>query len=168
MQFLEGMIPVWFPALKHLKPEIERAHRIYSGGSPKEGDRLWPFIFCCLRFSIQQAILQEARKQPPTVGNQVLRFTADFSDYTAKHRNGKWLLHVKRAPRLSCYTLPLLRLKLDTPLTSFPHRRTWSSFWITALLRVAPVMLQRTSRWLSSLHRRRRLLWTINPKSGDI
>lgn len=39
VQFLECMIPVWFPALKHLKPEIERAHRIYSGGPPHEGER---------------------------------------------------------------------------------------------------------------------------------
>lgn len=37
--FLELMIPVWFPALKHLKPEIERTHRIYSGGPSHEGEQ---------------------------------------------------------------------------------------------------------------------------------
>lgn len=86
VQFLERMIPVWFPALKHLKPEIERAHRINSRGSLKEGDRPRAFIFCCLRFSMRQSILREARKHPPSVGNRVRRFTADFSDYTAKRR----------------------------------------------------------------------------------
>ena len=84
VQFLERMIPEWFPTLKHLKPEIERAHRINSRGLPKEGDRPQAFIFCCLRFSIQQSILREARKHPLSVGNRVLWFAADYSDYTAK------------------------------------------------------------------------------------
>ncbi|KAK5876395.1 hypothetical protein CesoFtcFv8_025753 [Champsocephalus esox] len=30
VQFLERMITTWFPALKQLKPEIERAHRIFA------------------------------------------------------------------------------------------------------------------------------------------
>lgn len=85
VQYLERMIPVWFPALKHQKPEIERAHRINSGGPSKEG-RPRAFIFCCLRFSMRQSILREARKHPPSVGNRELRFAADFSDYTAKRR----------------------------------------------------------------------------------
>ncbi|KAF3835646.1 hypothetical protein F7725_028204 [Dissostichus mawsoni] len=85
-QFLERMIPTWFPALKQLKPEIERAHRIFRGGPPTEGERPRAFIFCCLRFSTRQAILREARKHPPSIGNRALRFAADFSDYTAKRR----------------------------------------------------------------------------------
>ncbi|KAF3844248.1 hypothetical protein F7725_013589 [Dissostichus mawsoni] len=84
VQFLEHMIPTWFPALKQLKPEIERAHRIFCGGPPTEGERPRAFIFCCLRFSTRQAILREARKHPPSIGNRALRFAADFSDYTAK------------------------------------------------------------------------------------
>ncbi|KAK5930188.1 hypothetical protein CgunFtcFv8_026448 [Champsocephalus gunnari] len=47
VQFLECMIPTWFPALKQLKPEIERAHRIFCGGPPTEGERPRAFIFCC-------------------------------------------------------------------------------------------------------------------------
>lgn len=38
VQFPEKKVPVWFPTVKHLKPEIERAHRINSQSSPKEGD----------------------------------------------------------------------------------------------------------------------------------
>ncbi|KAI4799947.1 hypothetical protein KUCAC02_016485 [Chaenocephalus aceratus] len=86
VQFLERMIPTWSPALKQLKPEIERAHRIFRGGPPTEGERPRAFIFCCLRFSTCQAILREARKHPPSIGNRALRFAADFSDYTAKRR----------------------------------------------------------------------------------
>lgn len=86
VQFLERMIPVWFPALKHPQPEIERAHRIFRGGPPREGERPRAFIFCCLHFSTRQAILREVRKHPPSVGNNALRFAADFSDYTARRR----------------------------------------------------------------------------------
>ncbi|KAL7377469.1 hypothetical protein ABVT39_000143 [Epinephelus coioides] len=80
------MIPVWFPTLKDLQPEIECAHRIFRGGPRRDGERPQAFIFCCLRFSTRQAILREARKHPPSVGNNALRFAADFSDYTARHR----------------------------------------------------------------------------------
>ncbi|KAK1880797.1 Coiled-coil domain containing protein 88B [Dissostichus eleginoides] len=42
-----------------LKPEIERAHRIFRGSPPTEGERPRAFIFCCLRFSTRQAILHQ-------------------------------------------------------------------------------------------------------------
>lgn len=86
VQYLQRMLPVWFPTLKHPQPEIERAHRIFRGAPPKEGERPRAFIFCCLRFPTRQAILREARKHPPSVGNRLLRFAADFSDYTARRR----------------------------------------------------------------------------------
>ena len=50
VQFLERMILLWFPTVKHLKSEIECVHRINSRSSPKEGDRQQAFIFCCLCF----------------------------------------------------------------------------------------------------------------------
>ncbi|KAK1906791.1 LINE-1 type transposase domain containing protein 1 [Dissostichus eleginoides] len=74
VQFLERMIPTWFPALKQLKPEIERAHRIFRGGPPTEGERPRAFIFCCLRFSTRQAILREARKHPLQSATEIFRF----------------------------------------------------------------------------------------------
>ncbi|KAJ8258008.1 hypothetical protein GJAV_G00192110 [Gymnothorax javanicus] len=84
IQYLERMIPIWFPSVT--QPEVERAHRISRGGPPSEGERHRPFIFCCLRFSTRQAILREARKHSPSINNRVLRFAADFSDFTAKRR----------------------------------------------------------------------------------
>ncbi|KAI4820840.1 hypothetical protein KUCAC02_028807 [Chaenocephalus aceratus] len=86
VQFLERMISTWFPALKQLQPEIERAHRISRGGPPTEGERPRAFIFCCLRFSTRQSLLREARKHPPSIGNRALLFAVDFSEYTAKCR----------------------------------------------------------------------------------
>lgn len=125
VQFLERMIPAWFPALKHLKPEIERAHRIYSGGYPREGERPRAFIFCCLRFSMRQAILREARKHPPTVGNRELRFAADFSDYTAKRRRAfSRAMAVARERGTEAFLLYPATLKIktghDTRLFSSP------------------------------------------------
>ncbi|KAM3849962.1 CBP80/20-dependent translation initiation factor-like [Diretmus argenteus] len=68
--------------------DIERFLPHLHSEPPKEGERPRVFIFCCLRFPTRQDTICEARKHPPSVDNRVLRFTADFSNYTAKHGRG--------------------------------------------------------------------------------
>ncbi|KAK5906635.1 hypothetical protein CesoFtcFv8_004563 [Champsocephalus esox] len=102
VQFLECMIPTWFPALKQLKPEIERAHRIFCGGPPY-GGRTTPGFYLLL--STRQAILREWRGNTPLQSATELStslLTSGIIQLNAEeHSHGLWLWHGKRELMLS-------------------------------------------------------------------
>lgn len=83
-KYLEKSLREWFPSLDAGKVEVMRAHRIYDGRMTR--DKLRTLIFNVLRYPTRQAILQAARRSPPTVDNKRLRFYADYSSHTMTRR----------------------------------------------------------------------------------
>ncbi|GAA6103507.1 uncharacterized protein LOC122133667 [Tachysurus ichikawai] len=53
--YLQAQLPIWIPALRNGRFEIERAHRIYTSDSKRKGPRT--LIFELLRFQDRNAIL---------------------------------------------------------------------------------------------------------------
>lgn len=64
-KYLEKSLREWFPSLDAGKVEVMRAHRIYDGRMTRDKPRT--LIFNVLRYPTRQAVLQTARRSPPTV-----------------------------------------------------------------------------------------------------
>lgn len=84
LSYLLRIFPTWFPELATNLPEFTRAHRVgrprSAGASPRH------MIFNCLRLTDRDRILGLARKTSVVVDGHTIRFTADYSDFTARLR----------------------------------------------------------------------------------
>lgn len=88
VQYLTHSLTTWFPKLADdgIGIEIMRAHRIYRNATEESDTAPRTLIFNVLRFTSRQAILRAARGVELKVGERVVRFTADYSNYTVKRR----------------------------------------------------------------------------------
>lgn len=113
LSYLKENIPLWFPIFVSVPPELMRAHRL--GRSPVNGktQRSRPLIIRCLRYTDRDALLNEARKNPPEVDNIQLRFTADYSDTTTKRRKPCYkIMHEARIRGFQAFLLYPSTIKL--------------------------------------------------------
>lgn len=85
--FLQTNLPKWFPSMKGRLIEVDRAHRVYGGGT-QNAERPRSLIFRLLRWRDRDAILTAAKKRGPPVryGNSNLLFFADYSASTTAKR----------------------------------------------------------------------------------
>uniref|UniRef100_A0A672GF89 L1 transposable element RRM domain-containing protein n=1 Tax=Salarias fasciatus TaxID=181472 RepID=A0A672GF89_SALFA len=85
LQYITAQLPLWFPILKEMPPEIMKAHRI---GPPRSNATAKPrvMIFMCLRYTDRARILKAARDSPLVVGEKEVRFSADYSVATRIRR----------------------------------------------------------------------------------
>uniref|UniRef100_A0A6Q2ZP90 L1 transposable element RRM domain-containing protein n=1 Tax=Esox lucius TaxID=8010 RepID=A0A6Q2ZP90_ESOLU len=81
--YITGSLPVWFPSLSDVKPEIMRAHRI---GPPNNSGRPRTVIMKMLRYTDRDSILRAFRKSPIKVDGKDVRFAADYSAFTMNRR----------------------------------------------------------------------------------
>ncbi|MGH0152056.1 UNVERIFIED_CONTAM: hypothetical protein FKN15_034953 [Acipenser sinensis] len=113
--FLQQNLPRWIPALKDCVIEIERAHRIFA---IKDSDQRRPrtLIFCLLRYTDRQKILQGARKLGAEMkhGPATLLIFPDYSNDTAQKRRAfapvRKAMHAKG---LQAFLIYLAALKIN-------------------------------------------------------
>ena len=114
LAYLTENIPLWFPALAPAPPELMRVHRLGRPPASGKTQRSRPLIIKCLRYTNRDALLNEARKNPPEVHNIQLRFTADYSDATTKRRKPCYkLMHEARTKGFQAFLLYPATIKLS-------------------------------------------------------
>ncbi|RVE55633.1 hypothetical protein OJAV_G00234310 [Oryzias javanicus] len=85
LSYLMAHLSSWFPELASNLPELMRAHRVGpQRKNPSDPPRA--VIVKFLRFADRDKILGLSRKTPVVVDGLTLRFTADYSDATARRR----------------------------------------------------------------------------------
>lgn len=122
LAYLNKMLPKWFPSLASSPPELMRAHRLGHPRSTPAGStaRPRPLIINCLRFTDRDALLKEARGNPPEVAGAVLKFAPDYSEYTSKRRRACYkTMHAARLKGFDAFLLYPAIIKLQRGNNSF-------------------------------------------------
>lgn len=116
LAYLNEMVRKWFPALASSPPEFMRAHRL---GQPRStpaghGQRPRPLILNCLRFTERDALLKEARRNPPEVAGITLKFAADYSEHTSQRRKACYkTMHAARLQGFEAFLMYPATIKLQ-------------------------------------------------------
>lgn len=124
LSYLMENVPRWFPAFRTgaagvlSNPEIMRAHRLgpssRTASAPDRGQRPRPVIIKLLRYTDRDLLLKEARKSPPEVAGQQLKFAADYSEATTKRRRPCYkIMHEARAQGFSAFLIYPATMKLQ-------------------------------------------------------
>ena len=100
--YLVANIPKWFPSIAaEWRPalEIMRAHRVGPYKPNSKTPRVLMVKF--LRFTDRDSVLKKSRETPVDLAGQTLRFTADYSEFTAKRRKPCYAV-MDRGRNLGC------------------------------------------------------------------
>lgn len=117
MSYISDSLPVWFPSLIGVKPEIMRAHRI---GPSNNTGRPRTVIMKLLRYTDRDRILRASRESPIKVNGKDIRFSADYSAFTINRRRAFYEV-TNKSQKLGFQTFLLYPAQLKLSRGSTQH-----------------------------------------------